>query len=315
MLARVALLGEVDARTFAVLDDRFGVLRMPVAAAHQRGLAACEVLVTNGLQGVTPSELDRLPALKLVASLGSGVDAAALDACRARDLRVTNTPGVLADDVADLALGLLIAAVRRICVGDGFVRSGRWPAGRMPLTGSLRGARVGMLGLGMVGRALARRLAACGMEVSYHCYRSKPDIDYRYCPDLLAMARSCTILIACCPPGEATRDIITREVLSALGPQGTFVNVASGGVVDEAALIELLETGKLGAAALDVFRDEPNVPEALIALDNVVLQPHQGSATTDARHAMSNQLIDNVDAFFANRRLPSPVDDDGVGDY
>ncbi|ATE64669.1 2-hydroxyacid dehydrogenase [Rhizorhabdus dicambivorans] len=316
MLARVALLGEVDARTFAVLDDRYGVVRMRSGAvANKRALAACEVLVTNGLQGVTADELDRFPALKLVASLGSGVDTDALGECRARGLQVTNTPGVLAEDVADLALGLLIAAVRRICVGHDFVRNGRWPAGRMPLTGSLRGARVGMIGLGKTGRALARRLVACGVEMSYHCYRTKSDIDYRFWPDLIEMAKYSTILVACCPGGDATRGIVSREVLSAIGPRGTFVNVGHGSVVDEPAMIELLETGRLGAAALDVFADEPNVPEALMALDNVVLQPHQGSATADARHAMSNQLIDNIEALFAGRALLSPVDDDGAGDY
>lgn len=316
MLARVALLGEVDARTFAVLDDRHGVLRMQSSSfTNKRSLAACEVLVTNGLQGVTAEELDKLPALKLVSSLGSGVDKAALEMCRARGILVTNTPGVLAEDVADLALGLLIAAVRRICVGHEFVRSGQWPAGRMPLTGSLRGARVGMIGLGKIGRALARRLVACGVEMSYHCYRTKSDIDYRFWPDLIEMAEYSTILVACCPAGEATQGIVSREVLSAIGPRGTFVNVGHGSVVDERAMIELLETGRLGAAALDVFADEPNVPEALMALDNVVLQPHQGSATTDARYAMSNQLIDNIDALFAGRPLLNPVEDDGAGDY
>ncbi len=315
MLARVALLGEIDARTFAVLDDRYGVLRMPPACdGIHRGLAACQVLVTNGVEGVTESELDRLPALKLIASLGSSADTVALDACRARGIQVTNTPGVLAEDVADLALGLLIAAVRRICVGHDFVRSGQWSNRRMPLTGSLRGARVGILGLGRIGSALARRCVACEMEVSYHGRNRKADVNYRFWPDLLSMADACTILIACCPGGESTHGLISREVLSALGPQGTFVNVARGSIVDEQAMIELLETGRLGAAALDVFENEPHVPEALTALDNVVLQPHQGSATASARHAMSNQLIENVDAFFANRRLLTPVTDDFEGD-
>jgi lactate dehydrogenase-like 2-hydroxyacid dehydrogenase len=248
----------------------------------------------------------RLPQLQLIACFGVGVDAIDLPAAHARGIAVTNTPEVLTDDVADLALGLMLAALRGIAAADRFVRAGRWPHGAMALQRKVSGKRLGIVGMGRIGQAIARRAAAFDMTIAWHGPRAKP-LPWRYQPDLVALAGEVDVLIAACPGGAATRGLISRAVLQALGPQGTFVNVARGSVVDQAALVELLAARQLGAAGLDVFADEPNVPAELLTLDQVVLQPHQASATHETRAAMGRLVIDNVAAFVSGRPLLTPV--------
>jgi lactate dehydrogenase-like 2-hydroxyacid dehydrogenase len=267
----------------------------------------CEIAVTNGGRGMRADEMDRLPKLRLIACFGVGVDAIDLEHARRRGIAVTNTPDVLTEDVADMALALLLAAVRRIPQGDRFVREGRWLKGGMPVTRSLQRARVGIVGLGRIGSAIARRCLAFNCEIGYAGPRQKPGVDFPYFSDVAAMAAWADAVVAACPGGAATRRVVSREALKALGPEGVFVNIARGSVVDQPALVELLASGELGAAGLDVFDDEPNVPAELIGLDSVVLHPHQGSATHATRTAMGQLVLDNVAAYVAGKPFVTPV--------
>jgi hydroxypyruvate reductase len=264
-----------------------------------------EVIVTTGGAGASRALIEQLPRLRLIACFGVGVDAIDLEAARKRGIAVTNTPDVLTEDVADLAIGLMLAALRGIATADRYVRAGLWLRAHMPLQTRLSGKRLGIVGMGRIGQAIARRAAAFDMSIAWNGPRPK-DLPWRYEPDLLALARSVDVLVAACPGGAATRGLISRAVLEALGP-GVFVNIARGSVVDEAALVDLLVTRRLGGAALDVFADEPKVPEALFTLDHVVLQPHQASATRETRAAMGQLVLDNITAHVAGRPLLTPV--------
>ena len=257
--------------------------------------------------GVQADLMDRLPNLEIIAGFGVGYDSIDTAAARARDIRVTNTPDVLNDAVAELAIGLMIALARRIPQADRFVREGRWAAGNYGLFSELTGKTVGILGLGRIGKEIAQRAQAMKMRVVYFGRRRQPNVPYVYYDDLEHMARDSDWLVLVAPGGKDTEGIVSRRVLEALGPEGRLVNVARGTLVDEPALVELLAGGGLGGAALDVFVDEPRVPEALLGLDNVVLSPHQGSATRQTRDAMGALLVANLDAHFAGEPLPSAV--------
>lgn len=267
----------------------------------------CQIAATSGARGMEASLMDALPQLKLIACFGVGVDAIDVAHAHARGIAVTNTPDVLTEDVADLALALLLGTIRRIPQGDRFVREGKWLQGGMALTASLQGAKVGIVGLGRIGAAIARRCAAFNTDLGYFGPREKPASGYRYFADIVAMAKWADVMIAACPGGADTRGVVSRAALEALGPTGVFVNIARGSVVDETALVELLCAGKLGSAGLDVFDREPQVPEALMNLDNVVLHPHQGSATHPTRMAMGRLVLDNIAAWVAKRPLVTPV--------
>ncbi len=264
-------------------------------------------VATDGHYGIAPEILQVLSALELVASYGVGYDAIDTAACKARGVRVTNTPGVLNDAVAELALGLMLALCRRIPQADAHVRAGRWTSGTFGLTGELTGAQAGILGLGRIGKEIATRLQACRMRVSYHGRRHQPYEPYEYYPDLVEMARAVDWLIVVAPGSAGTRGIVSREVMEALGPGGALVNVSRGILIDEPAMVELLASGRLGGAALDVFAEEPRVPEALFAMPNVVLSPHQGSATGKTRAAMGRLVVANLAAHFAGDPLLTPV--------
>jgi len=266
--------------------------------------SSCEAIAG----GTVPASLMRaLPRLKVVANFGVGYDGVDVAHASQHGVKVTNTPDVLSDEVADFAVGLLLAVRRRIVAADRFVRAGLWLKGGYPLNDKVSGSRVGILGLGRIGKVLARRLAAFDCEIHYHGRQPQPGQPYRYHANLVEMAAAVDNLVAIVPGGEATRGIVSRAVLEALGPQGVFINVARGSAADEAALVDLLVSGRLGGAGLDVFVDEPTVPAALFALDNVVLQPHQASATTQTRTAMGDLMIDNLVAHFAGRSLLTPV--------
>jgi lactate dehydrogenase-like 2-hydroxyacid dehydrogenase len=251
--------------------------------------------------------MGKLPALEIIANSGVGVDSIDLEAARARGIRVTNTPDVLNDAVAELAISLMLALARQIPQADRFVRDGKWLAGQYPITGELKGKTLGIVGLGRIGKEIAARASALKMRIVYHGRHKQPDQPFDYYDDLVAMARDADWLLIITPGGKGTDRLISREVLEALGPQGRFVNIARGSVVDQAALVDLLTSGGLGGAALDVFEKEPNVPEALFGLGNVVLSPHQGSKTAETRDAMGALLVENLTAHFAGRPLPTPV--------
>jgi lactate dehydrogenase-like 2-hydroxyacid dehydrogenase len=243
----------------------------------------------------------------MIASYGVGYDAVDIAACKQHGIRVTNTPDVLNDAVAEMALGLMIALCRRIPQADVHVRDGRWLEGAYPLTAELTGARVGILGLGRIGKEIARRCQAFKMRVAYHGRHAQPYEPYEYYSDLEAMARDVDWLVVIAPGTSETRGLVSRKVMEALGRKGCLVNLARGSIVDEAALVELLQSGALGGAALDVFADEPRVPKTLFGLDNVVLSPHQGSATVKTRTAMGDLVVQNLAAHFAGAPLLTPV--------
>jgi lactate dehydrogenase-like 2-hydroxyacid dehydrogenase len=277
--------------------------------AYIAGVAArVRGLLTTGTIGVGAALLERLPALEIVAVNGIGTDAVALEATRARGIVVTNTPGVLTDDVADLALTLLLAAARRLPALDRYVREGDWEAGR-PLTPTraLHGKVCGVFGFGRIGQAVAARAAAFGMRTMYFQPRAIDGVAQERSASLLELARASDYLVVCAPGGAATRHAVDAEVLAALGPDGTLVNVARGSLVDQQALIVALREKTLGMAALDVFDDEPRVPAALRELENVVLAPHVGSLTVETRHAMGQLVVDNLVAHFGGRAVPTPV--------
>jgi lactate dehydrogenase-like 2-hydroxyacid dehydrogenase len=251
--------------------------------------------------------LDRLPKAKIVSLMSVGYDGIDVAAAKARGVAVTNTPDVLTDDVADLAIGLTIAAFRQVVAGDRYVRSGRWLKGHMELARSLTGRTMSILGMGRIGTAVARRAEALGMKVIYGVRAKKPELPWPYYSDIVAMARDSDVMVIAIPGGGQTRHLVDAKVLDALGPTGFLVNVARGSVVDETALIEALRSKRLGGAGLDVFSDEPRVPASLIELDHVVLQPHVGSATLDTRQKMARLMLDNLLRHFAGKPLLTPV--------
>lgn len=293
--------------TLAALDRAFVVHRLwqgvpDACLARVRGLAA------STLAGPIGAELfARLPALEIVANFGVGYDNIDLGAAMARTVMVTNTAGVLDEEVADLTIGLLIATIRRIPAADRFVRDGRWPDGPFPLSASLRGRRIGICGFGGIGRAVARRLAGFALPLAYHARRQRSDVALDWYPDVAALAAASDVLIVIVPGGAATRNLIDARVLAALGPDGVLINVSRGSVVEEAALVAALDAGTIAAAGLDVFADEPHVPAALVARDNVVLLPHIGSASAVTRAAMGQLMVDNLVAWFATGRALTPV--------
>ncbi len=271
--------------------------------------ARCRFAMAGGAAGpLDRARLSGLPALEIVANYGVGYDAIDTSACAERGIVVTNTPGVLDDEVADTTIGLLLATIRRIPQLDRFLRSGAWARQRAGWTATLVGKRVGLVGMGRIGRAIARRLEGFALaEIAYHARSPAPGVPYRHQPDLLALAGEVDVLIVIVPGGAGTNGLITREVLHALGSEGCFVNVARGSVVDEPALLEALTTGKLGMAGLDVFWNEPEPNPAFFALDNVVVLPHVGSATHETRKRMGLLVVDNLIAWKDGDPPPTPV--------
>ncbi|MDH4582181.1 2-hydroxyacid dehydrogenase [Pseudomonas sp. BN415] len=269
--------------------------------------SAFEVVVTSARFGCSAAMLERLSNVRAICSFGVGYDAIAIDAARQRGIQVSSTPDVLNDCVADLAMGLLIDCARRISAADRFVRAGLWPAGNFSLARKVSGKRLGIVGLGRIGKDVARRAGGFDMLVRYHNRRPDADAPYGFEPDLQALARWADFLVLTCPGGAATHHLISAAVLEALGPEGILINVARGSVVDEPALVAALAESRLGGAGLDVFASEPDVPEALFALDNVVLAPHVGSGTRDTRLQMEELVFANLRAFLDKGEVLTPV--------
>jgi lactate dehydrogenase-like 2-hydroxyacid dehydrogenase len=252
--------------------------------------------------------IEALPNLEVIGVFGVGTDAVDLTAARERRIPVSNTPGILTDECADLAIGLMLASARQILFADRYVRDGSWSTkGPIPLGRSVGGKTMGVVGLGGIGRAIADRGAAFRMRIVYHGPRRKPDAPYEYVADLVEMARQSDYLMVACKGGPETQGLVSAAVIDALGSKCTLINVARGSVVDEPALIRALAEGRLGHAALDVFDNEPHVAPALLALPNVIVQPHQGSATIETRTAIGQLMIDNISAHFAGQPLLTPV--------
>ncbi len=278
------------------------------AASHKPGLLAAEGARIRGLvQGggtVTPGTLlDALPALEIISVFGVGYDGVPVDYCRGRGIKVTHTPDVLTDDVADAAVGLVLMTGRGFAQAERFVRAGEWEKKGLGLTTKLGGKKAGILGLGRIGKAIAQRLAAMGMAIAYTGRKAQADAPYRFVPDLEELAAESDFLIVACPGGAATKNIVNAKVLAALGQKGTVVNIARGSIIDEPALVAALQTGTIKAAGLDVFADEPHVPAPLLSMDNVVLLPHVGSATHETRKAMGDLCRANLDAWFGTGQV------------
>jgi lactate dehydrogenase-like 2-hydroxyacid dehydrogenase len=266
-----------------------------------RGVAA------GGHTPVDESLMGRLPALEIVSSFGVGYDQVDARWAGEHGIVVTNTPDVLTEEVADLTIGLVISTVRRIPAAERHLREGKWPSGTFPLTASLRDRKVGILGLGRIGKAIAKRLEAFGLPISYHGRTRQEGVEYGFVADPVELARQVDLLISVIPGGGATEKLVGAEVFEALGPNGIFINVGRGTVVDEAALIEALRSGKILGAGLDVFADEPNVPAELAAMDNAVLLPHVASGTVHTRTAMGQLQVDNLISWFDGRGALTPV--------
>lgn len=287
------------------LAARFALVGLAdLATADAASIAA---IATRGAVPVDEALMARLPALRIVANFGVGYDTVDAAAAAARGVVVTNTPDVLDDEVADLTLGLLLATVREIPRADRFVRAGAWKKGAFPLGPTLRGRRVGLVGMGRIGRAIARRLEGFGVEIAYHTRTERTDVPWPWFGRLVDLARAADILVVIVPGGAQTRNLVNAEVLAALGAEGILINVARGTVVDEPALVAALQDGTILAAGLDVFAREPEVPEALLQLDNVVLLPHVGSATHHTRGAMGQLVVDNLVSFLDGKGPLTPV--------
>ncbi|MGH1565397.1 2-hydroxyacid dehydrogenase [Mumia sp. DW29H23] len=277
------------------------------AAVGEAGPRTRVAVLTNKVR-VDRALLDALPALELVASYGVGLDHVDLTATTERGVTVANTPGVLDDCVADLAVGALIDVRRRMSAADRFVRAGAWSAGEpYPLGRRFAGTRVGILGMGRIGTAVARRLDGFWCEVGYHSRRPVSGSPYRYAATARELAAWADSLVVTVPGGRATSAMVDADVLDALGPDGFLVNVARGSVVDEPALVRALEEGRIAGAALDTYADEPHVPAALLGRDDVVLLPHMGSATQETRAAMDDLLVANVEDWLRHGRARTPV--------
>jgi lactate dehydrogenase-like 2-hydroxyacid dehydrogenase len=266
------------------------------------------IATTGGHAPLDEAYMRRFPKLEIISSFGVGYDNIDAQAARRLGIIVTNTPGVLDDEVADTTLGLMIMTVRQLPQAERYLRAGQWSAkGAYPLTPSLRGRTVGILGLGRIGKAIATRVGAFGLDVVYHGRHAQADVPYRYYSSLVDMAKAVDILIVVAPGGPGTRHIINAEVLEALGPDGVLINVARGTLVDEKALIEALRNKTILAAGLDVFENEPSVPQELIALDNAVLLPHVGSASIRTRRAMAECVVSNLLAWVDGKPPLTPV--------
>ena len=282
--------------------------------AHEGDAAAFAVLApkivgvaATGESLVPAALLAQLTGVKVVSVFGVGYDGVDIQAAMVRGVPVTHTPDVLTDDVADLAIGLLLSVARQIPQAGEYVRAGRWPSGPMALGRKVSGARIGIVGLGRIGQAIARRAQAFDMSIAYTARTEKPESGYRYYPSAKALAAEVDFLVVITPGGAGTRRLIDGAVLAALGKKGFLINVARGSVVDEAALIEALQSGVIAGAALDVFENEPNVPQELWNLPNVVLTPHMASATRQTRQAMADLAFANMKAGLSGLPLLTPV--------
>jgi lactate dehydrogenase-like 2-hydroxyacid dehydrogenase len=295
---------EAHLRQHFALHDR---LHESDPAAFAKIAPKIRAIAASGESKVTAELMAKLPALEIISVFGVGYDGIDTQAAKARGVMVTHTPNVLNDDVADLAMGLMLAAARQLPAADRYVKDGKWPNGPMPLARKVSGARLGIVGMGRIGQAIAARAQAFGMRIAYTARSAKADIAHRYVATPTALAAESDYLVVITPGGAGTRKLINAEVLAALGTKGILVNVARGSVVDEAALIEALQNGVIGGAGLDVFENEPNVPEALRQMPHVVLAPHIGSATTNTRQAMGDLAFNNMHHHFSGKAVLTPV--------
>jgi lactate dehydrogenase-like 2-hydroxyacid dehydrogenase len=295
-----------EAHTQALAED-YDLIKLWEAVDPETALARhggkVRAVATRGDLGASKALIDRLPKLEIIGCFGVGTDAIDRGATRPRGIKITNTPDVLNDDVADLTFALMLALARNIVGGDAFARSGQWATTTPPLETKMSGKRLGIIGLGRIGKAIAKRGMAFDMPISYFGRQKQDDVSFTYYASLTELAANSDFLVAIVPGGTGTSNLVSADVFKALGPKGYFINVARGSVVDEASLLHALENRIIKGAGLDVYWNEPKMDPRFAALDNVVLQPHQGSATNDTRFAMGQLVRDNLAAHFAGRPL------------
>lgn len=271
-------------------------------------LGSVKAIAFKGHHPLGGATMDLLPNLGLIANYGVGYDAINVEDATARGIKVTNTPDVLNDDVADLAIGMMIAQSRNMVAGDAWVRSGKWATGEnLPLNRKMSGSTVGIVGLGRIGRDIADRLAAFKMDIHYHARSEKETPNWTYHSDVVSLAKAVDYLVIALVGGKATEKYVSRDAIAALGSRGVIVNISRGSTIDEEALIEALSNGTIAGAGLDVFNDEPKVDERFYALDNAVLQPHQGSGTVETRRAMAELQLANISAHLSGSELLTAV--------
>jgi lactate dehydrogenase-like 2-hydroxyacid dehydrogenase len=309
--AVIGLVGTPSAELERLLTEKFTVRPLgdsPDPATLPPETREARVLVTGGTHGASRALIDSLARLELIAVHGVGLDKVDVGYAHRRGIKISTTPDVLTDDVADLAVGLVYAVLRRLIVNDRFVRAGEWQRGAQPqLARRVTGRSVGILGLGKIGAAVAKRLVPIASEVLYHNRSSVSGVPYRYVPTVRQLATESDILIVTAAGGAASARLVDDSVLDALGPDGILINVARGSIVDERALVAALRAGRIGGAGLDVFENEPRVPADMVDLPNLIVQPHQGSATLEARRDMARLVIANIEAHLAGEQLVTAV--------
>ena len=306
----IIIVAKLHQPTQEILEKEFTAHRLyeaPDRDAFLKALAPKLRGIASGGPGVNAAMMDALPKLELISHFGVGYDSVDVDAAKARGIRVTNTPDVLNDCVADTAIALTLNTLRKFPQSESYLRSGLWATrGGYPLTTSLGGKTMGIVGLGRIGEAIAKRAQACGMKIAYH-NRNRKDVPYLYYADPASLAKACDVLMIVTPGGAETKNLVNAKVLDALGPKGYLVNIARGSVVDQPVLLKYLQEGKIAGAGLDVFAEEPQVPAGFYAIDNAVLFPHVGSATLETRFAMGMVQVENLRALYAGKPLLTPV--------
>jgi len=312
MKPNILVLRALEAKQMAILEQNFTLHYLDASSPHEQLTeqiaASVEAVVTSGTIALTSELIERLPNLKIIASSGVGYDSINVALCTTRGIKVCNTPGLMTNDVADMAIMLILATRRRLMIGDQWLRSNEWTKkGAMPLTSSLSGKKLGIVGLGRIGQAIANRAQAMQLQIAYFGRNEKSDSGYRYQSKLIDLATWCDILVISCPGGKTTAGMINKQILMALGEQGTLINVARGSVVDEVALIEALISKSIDSAGLDVFAKEPCHGDIFKGLNNVVLSPHHSSGTVETRANMSQMVVDNLSAHFSGRPLLTAV--------
>jgi hydroxypyruvate reductase len=307
----ILLVVPIYAPTMAALERDYTVHKLwaaPEASAYLRDKCAnVRGVVTSGLHGCEPGIVAALPKLEIIASFGSPRRSVDFAGAAARGIVITNTPDAIVENTADIALGLVIAVMRRLCEGDRYVRAGKWPQGPLPPGRDLAGKICGIVGLGRVGRAVAKRVEVLGMKVAYHGPNRKADVAWPYHADLLELARASDCFVVSCGLTDATRGIIDSKVIEALRPHAFLVNIGRGPLVDQQALIAALAGKKIAGAGLDVYWNEPQVPAELVLMENVVLTPHLGSVTVEVREERGRKVLANLAAKFAGQPVPNPV--------
>ena len=311
MKPEILVLVPIYAPTLAVLEREFRVHKLWAApepdALVKETAPRLRGVVTSGASGIDNGLIEALPKLEIIGCFGTPRGTVDLALAQRRGVVVTNTPDSIIEDVADLALGLIVAVMRRIPEADRYVRAGKWEDGLLQPGAGLGGKTCGIIGLGAIGMRIARRAEAFRMSVRYHGPRPKPGVAYPYDADLESLARASDCLVVACKATPETRHLVNARVLDALGPDGFLVNIARGSIVDEEALVAALRDGRIAGAGLDVFRDEPRVPAALRGMDQVVLTPHIGSTTREVREARGAKLLANLRAHFAGQPVPTPL--------